>query len=132
MIALDTNVLVRFLVQDDATQSAAATSLIQRCSRTTPAWLSREVLIETVWVLESAYGRSAADISNVLFGLLEAEEIVVEEASDVAVAAEAYGVAGADFADHMIASAAMRSGAETIYTFDKKAARHTFATFLVK
>lgn len=132
MIALDTNVLVRFLVQDDAKQAAAATSLIQRCSRNAPAWLSREVMIETVWVLESAYDRSPAEISNVLFGLLEAEEIIIEEASDVAVAAEAYGVAGSDFADHMIASAAIRSGAETIYTFDKKAARHNFATFLVK
>ncbi len=94
--------------------------------------LSREVMIETVWMLESAHGRSAGEISNVLFGILEADEIVVEEASDVAVAAEAHGVAGADFADHLIASAAMNSGAETIYTFDRRAARHTFATFLVK
>ncbi len=92
--------------------------------------LSREVMIETVWMLESAHGRSAGEISNVLFGILEADEIVVEEASDVAVAAEAHGVAGAT--DHLIASAAMRSGAETIYTFDRRAARHTFATFLVK
>lgn len=132
MIALDTNVLVRFLVQDDAKQAEAATSLIRRCSRSSPAWLSREVMIETVWVLESAYGRSSGDISNVLFGLLEAEEIIIEEAADVAVAAEAYGVAGADFAGHMIASAAIRSGAETLYTFDRNAARHTFATYLVK
>ncbi|MEM7525244.1 MAG: type II toxin-antitoxin system VapC family toxin [Pseudomonadota bacterium] len=132
MIGLDTSVLVRFLVQDDPAQSAAATSLIERCDARAPGFIGREALIETVWVLESAYGFTPSRIAAVLIGLLEAEELVIEAETDVAVAAHAYGSGMADFADHMIAAAALRSGCETLYTFDRKAARHNAATLLVK
>lgn len=132
MIALDTNVLIRFLVQDDPAQAAAARSLIDRCSRREPAFICREVLIETVWVLESAYGFSASRISSVLIGLLESEEIVIEAEADLLDAALAYADGMADFADHMIAAASRRAGCETLYTFDRKAARNNHATLLVK
>ena len=132
MIALDTNVLVRFLVQDDPAQADAARSLIDRCSRKNPAFVCREVLIETVWVLESAYRFSPAVIADAITGLLEAEEFVIEAGADAFVAALAYRDGMADFADHMIAAAAMRAGCATLYTFDRKAARHRAATLLVK
>ncbi|NCO16359.1 MAG: type II toxin-antitoxin system VapC family toxin, partial [Alphaproteobacteria bacterium] len=80
MIGLDTNILVRFLVQDDPMQSAAARSLLARCSVRDPAFVGREALIETVWILESAYGLAPARVAPVILGLLEAEEIVVEAA----------------------------------------------------
>lgn len=132
MIGLDTKILVRFLVQDDPDQSAKARSLLDRCSVKEPGFISREVLIELVWVLERAYGHSAPSISAALIGLLEAEELVLEESDDVATAAVAYGSGVADFADHMIAAAADRAGCSTLYTFDRKAARHNSVTLLVK
>jgi len=70
--------------------------------------------------------------STCCFYLLGAGNIVIEEASDVAVAVEAYRVASADFADQMIVSAAKGTGDEMIHTFDKKATLLTFATFVVK
>lgn len=131
MIGLDTNILVRFLVQDDPSQSAAARSLLDRCSAREPGFVCREVLVELVWVLERAYGHTAPSISTALIGLLEAEELVLEDADDVATAAVAYGSGIADFADHMIAAASVRAGCDTLYTFDRKAARHKAVTLLV-
>lgn len=132
MIGIDTNILIRFLVQDDPAQAAAARSLFDRCSAREPGFIGREVLVETVWVLERAYGRTPAEISVALMGLLETEELVLEEAAEVATAAQAYGEGAADFADHMIAAAALRAGCQTLYTFDRKAARHNAVTLLVK
>lgn len=132
MIGLDTNILVRFLVQDDPKQSEAARSLLARCSAREPAFVGREALIETVWVLESAYGFGPETVAPAILGLLEAEEIVVEAAEDAVVAVEAYGAGMADFADHMIVAAARRAGCATLYTFDRKAARHNDATLLMR
>ena len=80
MIGLDTNILVRFLVQDDPAQAAAARSLMTRCSAQAPGFVGREVLVETVWVLERAYRLTPAAISAAILGLLEAEELVIEQA----------------------------------------------------
>ena len=87
MIGIDTHILVRFLVQDDPAQAEAARSLFDRCSARDPGFIGREVLVETVWVLERAYGRTPARISGVILGLLESEELVIEEAADATVAA---------------------------------------------
>lgn len=132
MIGLDTNILVRFLVQDDPAQAAAARSLMTRCSAQAPGFVGREVLVETVWVLERAYRLTPAAISAAILGLLEAEELVIEQAIDATAAAVAYGQGAGDFADHMIATAATRAGCETLYTFDRRAARHNAVTLLVK
>ena len=71
-LGLDTNVLVRFLVQDDAVQAEAATALIGSLTEAAPGFVSREVLVELVWVLERAYNLGRADIARALDGLLEA------------------------------------------------------------
>lgn len=132
MIGIDTHILVRFLVQDDPVQAAAARSLMDRCTVRAPGFIGREVLAETVLVLERAYGRTPGEISAVVLGLLETEELVVEAAADAAVAAAAYGAGAGDFTDHMIAAAAQRAGCQTLYTFDRRAARHNAVTLLVK
>ena len=67
-----------------------------------------------------------------MLGLLETEELVIEAAADAAVAAAAYGAGAGDFTDHMIAAAAQRAGCQTLYTFDRRAARHNAVTLLVK
>lgn len=132
MIGIDTNILVRFLVQDNPKQAEAARSLLARCSVRDPAFVGREALIETVWVLESAYGFAREAVAAAILGLLESEEIVVEAAEEVVVAVEAYGAGMTDFADHMIIAAARRAGCTTLYTFDRRAARHNDATLVVR
>lgn len=123
MIALDTNVLVRYLVQDDATQAQIASDVIYGLSEADLGFVGREVLIELVWVLERAYGFSRMEIANALDGLLAAIELVIENADDLGLAIELYRNDGYGFADMMIAAAARRAGARELVTFDRKAAR---------
>ncbi len=130
MIGLDTNVLVRFLVQDDPGQGALARGLLERCTEDRPGFVGREVLVELVWVLERAYGFARGKVADALDGLLSAEELELETPEAVAVAAEGYRTGGADFADLMIAAAAQRAGCETLYTFDRRAARHEGITLV--
>ncbi|GGC05305.1 hypothetical protein GCM10011363_22530 [Marivita lacus] len=123
MIALDTNVLVRFLVQDDPLQAQLATDIVEQLTDDAPGFLSREVLIELVWVLERAYGFGRAEIAIAIGDLLSATELEIEGADEVAPALELYRNDGFGFADLMIAAAARRVGAVELVTFDKKAAR---------
>lgn len=123
MIALDTNVLVRFLTQDDPDQSAEAERLMSGLTSDAPAHVCREVLVELVWVLERAYKYARADIARALEGLLSAAELVIEAADDVGAVLQLYEDKGFGFSDLMIRQAALRSGAETLVTFDRKAAR---------
>lgn len=122
MIGLDTNVLVRFLVQDDPEQAAAAIELFDTLSEDAPGFVCREVLVELVWVLERAYGLSRADISRALDGLLEAQELLVETADRVALASDRYRRGGPGFADQMVALAGQAAGCHATATFDRKAA----------
>lgn len=123
MIALDTNVLVRFLVQDDALQAQLATKVIDQLTDDAQGFVSREVLIELVWVLERAYRLGRAEIAVALDGLLSATELDIEGSVEVAPALELYRNNGFGFADLMIAAAARRVGAMELVTFDQKAAR---------
>ena len=123
MIALDTNVLVRFLVQDDPLQAQLATKVIEQLTDGAQGFVSREVLIELVWVLERAYRIGRAEIAVALDGLLSATELNIEGSDEFAPALELYRNDGFGFADLMIAAAARRAGANELVTFDRKAAR---------
>jgi predicted nucleic-acid-binding protein len=123
VIGLDTNVLVRFLVQDDADQARVAGAIIDQLTEADPGFVGREVLVELVWVLERAYGYTRPEIAGALDGLLSAIELHIEAADDVGPALELYRKDGFGFADLMIASAARRAGAVELVTFDRKAAQ---------
>lgn len=123
MIALDTNVLARYLVCDDAEQAEAARSLLESLSVDRPGYVCREVTVELVWVLERAYGFTRDRIATVLEELVATEGLVIEAAEDVAHAALRYRRDGPGFSDLMILAAAKRSGAHPLYTFDRQAAR---------
>jgi predicted nucleic-acid-binding protein len=123
VIALDTNVLVRFLVQDDPLQAQLATKVIDQLTDDAQGFVSREVLIELVWVLERAYRLGRTEIASALDGLLSATELNIEGSDEVAPALELYRNDGFGFADLMIAAAARRAGASELVTFDRKAAR---------
>jgi predicted nucleic-acid-binding protein len=122
MIALDTNVLVRFLTQDEPSQVRVATDLISDLTEESPGFVCREVLVELVWVLERSYKFSRSDISGVLEGLLSASELVIEEADSIGSLLQLYEVKGFGFSDLMIRQAARRSGSSYLAAFDKKAA----------
>lgn len=122
MIGLDTNALVRFLVQDDPDQAAVATAFVAGLTEAEAGFVSREVLVELVWVLERAYGLSRADIAKALDGLLEARELVIEAADRAAVAVDRYRKGGPGFADQMIALAGQGAGCRDTVSFDRKAA----------
>lgn len=122
MIALDTNVLVRFLTQDEPGQARAATDLISDLTEDDPGFVCREVLVELVWVLERSYRYSSPEISAVLEGLLSASELVIEEADSIGSILQLYEAKGFGFSDLMIRQAAVRLGSRHLATFDKKAA----------
>ena len=123
MIALDTNVLVRYLTRDDAGQAEAARSLVASLSPDSPGFVCREVLVELVWVLDRSYAAPRDRIASALLSLLAADAIVVESADDVAAAVMAYADGISDFSDLMILAAARRAAATPLYTFDRRASR---------
>ena len=123
MIALDTNILVRYLVRDDQQQAESARALLESLTANRPGYVCREVTVELVWVLERAYGFPHDRITTILEELVATEGLVIEAADDVARAAFRYRAGGVGFSDLMILAAAERSGANPLYTFDQKAAR---------
>ena len=123
MIGVDTNVVVRFLAQDDETQSPIATRFMSRLSRKRPGFISSVVLAEITWVLSRAYKASRADIAAAVEGLLRSAELVVENAPAAHRALAHYrNAASAEFADALIAETAALAGASETVTFDARAA----------
>lgn len=123
MIALDTNVLVRYLAQDDARQSAIATRLIEETlSPSNRGFVSLVALIETVWVMESRYGADVLTVVNILDDLVDAASLEVQETQAVKVASRRYAQGGVDLHDCLIVSLAAECKAEVV-SFDAKAAK---------
>ncbi len=121
MIALDTNVLVRFLVdsQDEPTQSVRARSLVQGAvERGESVLVPLVTLVETVWVLRKVGGFARADIGRTLRGLLASPTFELARRDEVELALGAYEGGKGDFADHVIAAEAAANGA-VVHTFDR-------------
>ena len=123
MIGLDTNILVRHIVQDDREQSEAATRLIDaHCTAEDPGVISLVVLCELAWVLDRGYGYARGIIAGVLRKVLTAEDLRVEQADLAWLALNLYENEKADFADYLIGLVHRRQGAEFTYTLDRRAA----------
>jgi predicted nucleic-acid-binding protein len=123
VIGLDTNVVVRYLAQDDEIQSAAATRFISQLSKDKPGFISSVVLAEISWVLVRAYKTPREDLARILEGLLRSAELVVENAQAAYRALGVYsGSTSVEFADALIAETALLAGADETVTFDKVAA----------
>ncbi len=123
MKALDTNVLVRYLAQDDARQSAIATRLLEDQLNTTDrGFVSLVVLLETVWVMESRYQASATQVSDILSDLLDTPTLDVQDAPAVRAALLRYRKGGVDLHDCLIVTLAEARKARVL-TFDVKAAK---------
>ncbi len=123
MIALDANVLVRYLAQDDARQSAIANRLIEKTlSASNRGFVSLVALLETVRVMESRYGADAQTASEILADLLDASSLEVQDAQAVRSALQPYRRGGVDLHDCLIVALAAQRSARVV-TFDAKAAR---------
>jgi len=123
MIGLDTNLVVRFLVQDDEAQAALATEVFASLTSGRPGFVCSVVLAEISWVLSRAYRASREEIASAIEGLLRSEEIVIEN-TEAAYRALAVHQGGnrIDFADALIAETARLAGADETLTFDRRAA----------
>ena len=129
MIGLDTNVLVRYLVQDDPAQGVAAAALIEgRCTPDAPGRVDHVVLCELVWVLETAYGYSRELVAGVIRQILETAELSVESPDLAWPALRAYEAGPADLADYLIGQRNQAAGCESTFTFDRRAARSPLYT----
>ena len=124
MIGIDTNVLVRYLAQDDARQSALATRLFETSlTEEAPGFLSSVVLVETVWVMADLYGADRQHIASIVEALLHTSTLMVADAEIVWRALSGFRAGRADFSDFLIHELSAAAGCTTIYTFDKLAAR---------
>jgi predicted nucleic-acid-binding protein len=120
MTGLDTNVLVRYLAQDDALQSARATRLIEReLSERSPGHVGLVVLAELCWVLKRMYGATPAELRETVRDLLEARQLVVEQRAVLGAAL----AGGGDLVDAIIAAGAQANGCDRVVTFDKAAVK---------
>jgi predicted nucleic-acid-binding protein len=123
VIGLDTNVLVRYLVQDDPDQAARATRFIEgQCHGESPGLVNRIVLCELVWVLESCYAYSRTQIADVVERMLRTSQLVVETPDDTWAALTSYRTGRADFADALICVGNRRAGCSVTVTLDRAAA----------
>jgi len=122
VIGLDTNVLIRFLTQDDPVQSKIATDFINaHCSEKTPGFVCHIVLCELSWVLESNYQQSKQTIIHIVGELLQISQLEIMNPDVVWRALNDFKTSNADFADHLIAGSNIVSGCHETVTFDKKA-----------
>ena len=124
MIGLDTNVLVRYLAQDDPVQSPQATDIIERqLTEENPGFVSIVATVETIGVLDRAYGLGALEIAATVERLLQAETLVVENEQEVFTAMVALKEGQGSFADAVIAALGAKAGCAYAVTFDRKASR---------
>ncbi len=120
---IDTNVLIRFIVQDDPEQSMRATDFLKNhCSEEAPGFISMFVLCEIVWVLRRAYGYPKSNIINVLETILRTSELTVEEPQIAWEALQRFKTGTADFSDFVIGTINKSAGCEQTATFDQQAA----------
>ena len=119
MRAVDTNVLVRLLVRDDADQVDAAETFVAK-----GAWVSHLVLAETLWVLDAVYNRSPAQIANAVDRMLKHKELTLQDAAVVASALAHFRARPSlGFSDCLVLEIARKAGHLPLGTFDRNLAK---------
>ncbi len=131
MKALDTNVLVRFLVQDDELQASKVDQLFASAEQSKETlFVPLLVVLELIWVLQSAYGVDRKDVILAISALLQMPVLEFEKQSAVReFIGSSEGFRG-DLADLLIAHSALVSNCERVLTFDKKAVGYKYFTLL--
>jgi len=120
LIGVDTNVLVRLLVEDDERQFSATYGLVNAPERTEdPIFVSAIVVIEIEWVLRKTYQRGKTEIAEAIEQLCNRANLVIDDLEAVRAALQAWQTGKADLADYLIAALARQRGARTTMTFDQ-------------
>lgn len=133
MPALDTNVLVRYIVRDDAVQLDTAKRLISRCiAEGSTLFVPVSVVLELQWVLRSGYGFGKGDLLLTLSNLFSASELTFESERALEVALQLFRNGSADFADCLHVALTTQAGEQPLWTFDKGAAKVSGARLLVE
>lgn len=122
MQSIDTNVVVRLVVQDDEAQARRAEDVFRKALDADGVRMTPLVLAETVWVLRSGYRFERSKIVEVLQWLLAIEGLTVESDSEVRAALAAFETGPADFADYLILESARTARGIPLWTFDKNLA----------
>ena len=130
MIGLDTNVLVRYIMQDDAKQSPKANRLIESLSADNPGFISIVSVIELFWVLTSCYQLSHVQVTQALETMLRTKSFVIERPGQVARALSMFKGGKTDLADCLIHFSAVDAGCTDTMTFDVSAAKHAGMTLV--
>lgn len=124
MTGLDTNIIVRYLAQDDPVQSPRATQIIEhRLTEDKPGFISLVTIVETVWVLHRLYSLSDQEIANAVERMLQADTLFIQNEQQVFTAMMALKAGNGSFADALIGALGAWAGCGTTLTFDKKATR---------
>lgn len=124
MIAIDTNVLLRYLLNDDGLQSRAARRFLnETCSTSDPAFVHDVVLAEIVWVLRRKPSSNRQEIGGTLRKILGNEHLAFSDEGAFAAAIDAYELGPADFAEYLVAASARNRGVAPTVTFDRDAAK---------
>lgn len=124
MPALDTNALVRYVVENDATQLAAAKRLIRKCiSEGQTLFVPVTVTLELEWVLRASFNCAKDEVMQVLSSLFSAAELTFESERALEVTLQLYRTGPADFADCLHIALAAQAGELPLWTFDNRAAK---------
>ena len=123
MIGLDTSVLVRYIMQDEAKQAAKATKLIEALTTDEPGFVTLVSIVELVWVLSSFYDLDRSQIVQALDVILRSKQLVVDQTEHVVRAMRVFGAGNADFADCLIERTAVAAGCTRAMTFDVAASK---------
>ena len=125
MIGLDTNVIVRYLAQDDVRQAAVATRFIEgSLSAEERGFISIVTLTEVVWVMASNYRATRGAVADIVEGLLTAPQLMLENTDVIWRALRTYRDSKADFSDALIGELGRDAGSAKTVTFDRNAAGH--------
>ncbi len=130
MIGLDTNVLVRYIMQDDARQAELATKLMESLTVEELGFVPLVALMELVWVLSSSFDLARSQVVQALETLLQTKEIQVENAEVVWRAVRLYRASAADFADCLIERSAAAAGCSRSMSFDRGAVKNCSMTLV--
>ena len=130
MTGLDTNVLVRYIMQDDVKQAALAAKVIESLTPDAPGFVAVTSVVEFSWVMLACFELQRAQLVQALEVILRTKELVVERADLVWKALRLYSSTSADFADCLIERSASAAGCERTVTFDRGAAKHCGMTLV--
>ena len=122
MIGLDTNILIRYLTQDDPEQFKLAEYIIEtKLNSKNQGFISLIVLIEVVWVLKTCYQQSKTDLCHIIESLLTTKQLVIETSDHAYKALRQWQNGNGDYSDAIIAILSQENGCAYTLTFDKKA-----------